>query len=113
MTMSEQAIDEIRDVFAKIDDSAVDAAVAMIADANKVVVFGGGREGLQIRCLRAPAEERRRGRRSDLRSRDPAFDAVRSFAFLGEPGGPDASPSPRNAGGATHASFECGARTFG
>jgi transposase len=29
---------------------------------------------------------RRRGRRSDLRSRDPAFDAVRSFAFLGEPG---------------------------
>ena len=51
MTMSEQAIDEIRDVFAKIDDSAVDAAVAMIADANKVVVFGGGREGLQIRGL--------------------------------------------------------------
>jgi 6-phospho-3-hexuloisomerase len=51
MTMSEQAIDEIRDVLAKIDDNAVDAAVAMIADANKVVVFGGGREGLQIRGL--------------------------------------------------------------
>ena len=51
--------------------------------------------------------------RSDLRSRDPAFDAVRSLAFLGEPGGLDAPPSPRNAGGATHASSECGARIFG
>jgi transposase len=38
------------------------------------------------------------------------FVPLRSF---GEPGGPDAPPGPRNAGGATHASAECGARTFG
>ena len=49
MTISAQAIEEIRGVLAKVDESAIDAAVAMIADADKIVVFGGGREGLQIR----------------------------------------------------------------
>jgi 6-phospho-3-hexuloisomerase len=49
MTIYEKALDELRGVFAKIEDEAVDAAVQMIADANKIVVFGGGREGLQIR----------------------------------------------------------------
>jgi 6-phospho-3-hexuloisomerase len=47
----ERAIDEIRGVFRRIDDAQVDACVRMIAEAGKVVVFGGGREGLQIRGL--------------------------------------------------------------
>lgn len=42
------AIDELAGVFANIDDGSVDKAVQMVADANKVVVFGGGREKLQI-----------------------------------------------------------------
>jgi 6-phospho-3-hexuloisomerase len=46
-----QAIDELGQVFDRIDDGQVDRAVEMIAGANKVVVFGGGREGLQIRGL--------------------------------------------------------------
>ena len=44
-----KAIDELQDVFARIDDDAVDHAVAMIAEARRIVVFGCGREGLQIR----------------------------------------------------------------
>jgi 6-phospho-3-hexuloisomerase len=51
MSIYDDALDELRGVFAKIDDTTVDAAVQMIADANKIVVFGGGREGLQIRGL--------------------------------------------------------------
>ena len=52
MTQSYQdAIDELGRVFEKIDDHAVDAAVQMLADATKIVVFGAGREGLQIRGL--------------------------------------------------------------
>ena len=51
MTIYNDALEELRGVFARIDDEAVDAAVQMIADANKIVVFGGGREGLQIRGL--------------------------------------------------------------
>lgn len=43
------AIDELQGVFARIDDDAVDQAVTMIAQARKIVVFGCGREGLQIR----------------------------------------------------------------
>lgn len=43
------ALDELAGVTDKLDDAAVDTAVAMIAAADKVVVFGGGREGLQIR----------------------------------------------------------------
>jgi 6-phospho-3-hexuloisomerase len=46
-----EAIDELQDVFAKIDDGAVDRAVTMIVEARKIVVFGCGREGLQIRGL--------------------------------------------------------------
>ena len=44
-----QALDELGAVFDRLDDGQVDRAVEMIADANKVVVPGGGREGLQIR----------------------------------------------------------------
>lgn len=42
------ALQELMGVFDKLDNSAVDHAVQMIADANNVVVFGGGRERLQI-----------------------------------------------------------------
>lgn len=44
----QSAIAELGGVFARIDDAAVDRAVDMIAKAKKVVVFGGGRERLQI-----------------------------------------------------------------
>ena len=47
----QEAIDDIGRVFDRIDDRAVDAAVQMMADATKIVVFGAGREGLQIRGL--------------------------------------------------------------
>ena len=42
------ALDELAGVFKKIDDGAVDKAVDMIAKAKTTVVFGGGRERLQI-----------------------------------------------------------------
>jgi 6-phospho-3-hexuloisomerase len=42
------ALAELGGVFDKIDDKAVDKAVKMIARAKTVVVFGGGRERLQI-----------------------------------------------------------------
>ena len=42
------ACNELAGVFEKIDDGSVNTAVQMVADANKVVVFGGGREKLQI-----------------------------------------------------------------
>ena len=42
------ALSELNGVFDKLNDEDVDKAVAMIAAANKVVVFGGGRERLQI-----------------------------------------------------------------
>lgn len=44
-----QALDELGQVFDGIDEDQVETALEMIAGANKVVVFGGGREGLQIR----------------------------------------------------------------
>ena len=42
------ALDELAGVFERLDDSAVDAAVERIATARRIVVFGGGREKLQI-----------------------------------------------------------------
>jgi 6-phospho-3-hexuloisomerase len=42
------ALAELGGVFDRIDDSAVATAVKMIAEAKTVVVFGGGRERLQI-----------------------------------------------------------------
>ena len=42
------ALAELAAVFERIDDGAVDRAVAMIAEARNVIVFGGGRERLQI-----------------------------------------------------------------
>lgn len=42
------ALSELAGVFERIDDAAVDRAADMIADAKTTVVFGGGRERLQI-----------------------------------------------------------------
>ena len=44
----EGAVAELAAVFQRLNDSDVDHACRMIADAKKVVVFGGGRERLQI-----------------------------------------------------------------
>ena len=46
-----RALGELQDVFQRLDDKAVDRGVERIAAARKVVVFGGGREGLQIKGL--------------------------------------------------------------
>ena len=48
-TLYRQALEELGAVLDKIDDGAVDRAVQAIASARHVAVFGGGREGLQIR----------------------------------------------------------------
>ena len=45
----ELALDELRGVAGRMDDAAVDRACEMIARARRTVVFGCGREGLQIR----------------------------------------------------------------
>lgn len=50
-TLYQGALEELAGVFDRLDDSAVDAAVEMIVAAKKVVVFGGGRERLQIMGL--------------------------------------------------------------
>ena len=42
------ALNELGSVFEKLDDNSVDEAIEMIVSANKIVVFGGGRERLQI-----------------------------------------------------------------
>ena len=42
------ALNELGSVFEKLDDNSVDEAIEMIISANKIVVFGGGRERLQI-----------------------------------------------------------------
>lgn len=43
-----QALSELGAVFSRIDDTAVERALTMIAAAKRIVVFGGGRERLQI-----------------------------------------------------------------
>lgn len=47
-TLYQGALDELAGVFDRLDDRDVDTAVEMIAAAKKTVVFGGGRERLQI-----------------------------------------------------------------
>lgn len=47
-TLYHTALAELGGVFARLDDAQVDRAVGMIAEARRVVVFGGGREKLQI-----------------------------------------------------------------
>jgi 6-phospho-3-hexuloisomerase len=48
VSLYDSALAELKGVFDRVDDAAVDAAVAMIAEAKTTVVFGGGRERLQI-----------------------------------------------------------------
>lgn len=48
-TLYRQALEELGSVLDRLDDAAVDRAVQTIASASHVAVFGGGREGLQIR----------------------------------------------------------------
>lgn len=50
-TLYQTALHELARVFDKIDDSEVDKALEMIARAKRTVVFGGGRERLQIMGL--------------------------------------------------------------
>ena len=47
-SLYKSALSELQGVFDKIDDAAVDTALDMIAKAKTTVVFGGGREKLQI-----------------------------------------------------------------
>lgn len=49
--MYELALAEIRRVFEDIDDANVEAALAMIAAARRIAVYGVGREGLQMKGL--------------------------------------------------------------
>ena len=48
-TLYRTALDELGQVMDRIDDEAVARACALIAEARRIMVFGGGREGLQIR----------------------------------------------------------------
>lgn len=48
-TVYRTALDDLAEVFDRIDDAAVDRAVAEIASANRIALYGAGREGLQIR----------------------------------------------------------------
>lgn len=48
MSLYQTALDELGGTFARLDDSAVDALVERLALAQRIVVFGGGREKLQI-----------------------------------------------------------------
>jgi 6-phospho-3-hexuloisomerase len=47
-SLYQTALTELGGVFDRLNDADVDAAVEMIAKARRVVVFGGGRERLQI-----------------------------------------------------------------
>ena len=47
-TIYQTALSELGSVFAKLSDTDVDTALDMIAKTKKIVVFGGGRERLQI-----------------------------------------------------------------
>ncbi len=48
MSLYQTALNELGGTFAGLKDAEVDAAIEMIAQARRVVVFGGGRERLQI-----------------------------------------------------------------
>jgi len=50
-TLYHRALDDLARVFARIDEAAVDRAVAAIAEADRIALYGVGREGLQIRGL--------------------------------------------------------------
>jgi len=47
--LSKGALEDLRGVFAKVRDDAADPLIEAIVAANRIVVFGCGREGLQMR----------------------------------------------------------------
>ena len=47
-SMYQSALNELGSVFAKIDDASVNNAIELIVRSQKIVVFAGGREKLQI-----------------------------------------------------------------
>src|SRR5271156_7046069 len=47
--LSKGALNDLEAVFAKLPDDAADPLIEAIAAANRIVVFGCGREGLQMR----------------------------------------------------------------
>lgn len=49
--MFQTALAELGAVLAKVSETDIDAACAMLAKASKVAVFAGGREGLQMKGL--------------------------------------------------------------
>lgn len=51
MTLYHKALNELSGVFDRLDDAPVEAAVAAIAEAERIALYGVGREGLQIRGL--------------------------------------------------------------
>lgn len=50
-TLYTGALAELGGVFARLDDARVDAAVGLIASAQRIALYGVGREGLQIKGL--------------------------------------------------------------
>ena len=46
-----RALDDLRCVFERIDHAGIDRAVAAIAEARRIALYGVGREGLQIKGL--------------------------------------------------------------
>ena len=51
MSLYQTALGELAAVFSRLDDGAVDAVIARLAVARRIVVFGGGGERLQIMGL--------------------------------------------------------------
>ena len=47
----QQTLDELGEVLARLDDAEVEMAVEALAGANRIVCYGLGREGLQVRGL--------------------------------------------------------------
>jgi 6-phospho-3-hexuloisomerase len=48
-TLYQTALDELAAVFARLDDAAVERALDLIAASRRLVLYGVGREGLQVR----------------------------------------------------------------
>ncbi len=51
MSIYQRALDDLAAVFTRLDESEVDKAVAAIAAAKRIALYGVGREGLQIKGL--------------------------------------------------------------
>ncbi|QND59905.1 SIS domain-containing protein [Mesorhizobium huakuii] len=48
-TLFKTALDELGAVLARVDDSQIDAACKLLAEARQIVVYGCGREALQVK----------------------------------------------------------------